>query len=294
MVAGWGLEPGNSLLYLCWEVGFTLGIHLLFDLQKMMRSVLHAEHGKLMHSGFFICLWLSPLCLLRHQLQQAALLPPRTCSKVCIWSFVFRKRHFLWGKELSWGSEKQGTHHIAGQAFWGFGEDLKATGSCQPSTCPWPGTRESREIKLLGAPLQQCLMDTSLTLLMELGSQKVLLEEGSLCLTMTGGEIWKEHVSIFSSGWQRKSQGSKLLTKARRASQWPKISWTCGFLSAHLSGEVFNIIPTAGKSIISLTAQAASSHHNEYLFTWHLGWKCSGGMNYYFCVGSIWHSRKTW
>lgn len=44
MVAGWGLEPGNSLLYLRWEVRVTLSIHLLFDLQKMMHSVLHAEH----------------------------------------------------------------------------------------------------------------------------------------------------------------------------------------------------------------------------------------------------------
>lgn len=45
--------------------------------------------------------------------------------------------------------------------FWGCGEELKATGSCQPFSCPWPGIRESSEIKLWVAPLQQCPSDLS-------------------------------------------------------------------------------------------------------------------------------------
>lgn len=61
MVAGWNLEPENSLLYLCCKVGITLSIHLLFDLQKMMYSVLHGEHGKLMHPIFYLFVAVLPL-----------------------------------------------------------------------------------------------------------------------------------------------------------------------------------------------------------------------------------------
>lgn len=59
--------------------------------------------------------------------------------------FCSERRHFPWGEDAVLGVWKAGHHHIAGQ-------ELKATGSCQPFTCPWAG-QGGCGIKLLEAPL---------------------------------------------------------------------------------------------------------------------------------------------
>jgi len=58
-------------------------------------------------------------------------------------------------------------------------------------------------------------------------------------------------------------------------------------VNSSLSDQVMgfsNIIPTPtpGKFITYLTAQAASYHHNKFLLTWHIGYKCAGGTSYFF------------
>lgn len=287
------LEPGNSLLYLHWEAGITLSIQLLSDLQKMMNSVLHGEQGKLMHSIFHLFVAFPPLFIeapatagssaSTKNMQQGLYL------KLC--AFCSERRHLPWGKEAVLGVWKVGHTSYCRSGvlgMWGGAEGYrflpallmslarhqgeqwdKAVGSSSPAVPLWPFWRTWA--------LRRCCW------------------RRAVC-------VWPWHEGRYESSkfpsfplaGRERARALNCLQKTWRASQWPKTGWTCSFLLAHLFAQAFHIIPAPGKSITSLTAQAASSHHNKFLLTWHLGYKCSGGMNYYFCMVSIWHSRKTW
>lgn len=126
MVVDWDLEPGNSL-YLLWEVGITLSIHLLFDLQKMMNSVLHGEKDRWMHS-VFICLGLffSPFCWNTIYSKQFCF-HQEHAEKISLelYAFCSERRHLPWGKEAVLGTI----------SFWDIRCFRNLRRSCQLSAC---------------------------------------------------------------------------------------------------------------------------------------------------------------
>lgn len=114
MMVDWDWEPGNSLLYLRWEVGITLSIHLLFDLQKMMNSVLHGEKGRWMHSVFYLFGAFFPpvywgtsysrqFCFHQEHVEKSVF------EAVC---FLFRKKTSSLRKCISLGVQKSRAHII--------------------------------------------------------------------------------------------------------------------------------------------------------------------------------------
>lgn len=179
MVVDWDLEPGNSLLYLLREVGITLSIHLLFDLQKMMNSVLHGEKGRWMHSvfylfGAFISLFIEALAIAG---SSASTKNMQKNLYLKLYAFCSERRHLPWGQKAGLGVRKVGQI-----LYWDIRCSRNLRRSCRlhvPASslqAPKPCGRASSNIKLSVAALQQWL--AFLTFLMDLGYQEVLLKRG--------------------------------------------------------------------------------------------------------------------
>lgn len=180
--------------------------------------------------------------------------------KLC--PFCSERRHPPWGEEAVLGVWKVGhTSHCRPGVLgiWGGAE------GCRLLPALLASTRDSSEMKLLEAPLPVCPWPFWWT-----WALRRCCWRRALC-------VWPWHevryersmFPYFPLVGRERARVLNCLQKTRRASQWPRTGWTLVF--SQLLSQVFNINPAPGKSITSLTAQAASSHHNEFLFPWHLG-----------------------
>lgn len=241
MVAGWDLEPGNSLLYLHWELGITLSIHLLFDLQKIIDSVLHGEHGKLMHSIFYLFVAF-PSLFVEAPARAGSSSSTRNMQQGLCWKlcpFCSEKRHLPWGEEAVLGVWNVGhTSHCRSGVLgiWGGAEGCRLLPALHVSLARHQG---EQEIKLLEAPLPVSPWPFWWS-----WALRRCCWRRALC-------VWPWHevryersmFPYFPLVGRKRARALNCLQKTRRASQWPKMGWTCCFLPAHLSGQVFNIVP---------------------------------------------------